>query len=167
MAPAMRPSHLAPRARRSPRAGVVLASVLLLATSALTGCAARRSIAPSDAPPLRVGTSGDYPPFSVRTATDDWRGFDVEVAHAYAAARGRAVVFVPFRWPELTAQLAAGAFDVAMSGVTVRADRLLVGTMTASVATTAVNIEIATTNTLSNWPTTFSGSHNSEAFRLG
>jgi cyclohexadienyl dehydratase len=41
---------------------------------------------------------------------------------------------VPFRWPELGARLAAGDFDVAMSGVTVRADRLLVGTMTAAVA---------------------------------
>ena len=113
----------------------VVAYVLAIALGAVTGCAARRSTVETGAPgPLRVGTSGDYPPFSIRTAHDDWRGFDVDVARAYAAARGRPLVFVPFRWPELAARLAAGDFDVAMSGVTVRADRLMVGTMTAAVA---------------------------------
>ena len=46
----------------------------------------------------------------------------------------RRLELVPFRWPELASRLAAGDFDVAMSGVTVRADRLLTGTMTAAVA---------------------------------
>ncbi len=100
-------------------------------------CAAcgRHLVAPRTAlEPLRVGTSGDYPPFSVRDPDGGGRGFDVEVARAYAAARGRRLELVPFRWPELAARLAAGDFDVAMSGVTVRGDRLVVGTMTAAVA---------------------------------
>lgn len=113
----------------------MLATLLAIGVAAATGCAARRSpVEPGRPAPLRVGTSGDYPPFSIRTAHDDWRGFDVDVARAYAAARGRTLAFVPFRWPELAARLAAGDFDVAMSGVTVRADRLMAGTMTAAVA---------------------------------
>jgi len=83
---------------------------------------------------LRVGTSGDYPPFSLRATDGRYNGFDIAVARAYAAARGRRLELVAFRWPELAARLAAGDFDVAMSGVTVRADRLLTGTMTAAVA---------------------------------
>ena len=97
------------------------------------GCSAHRRAVPGEAP-LRVGTSGDYPPFSERAADGSITGFDIEVAREYAAARGRRLELVPFRWPELAARLAAGDFDVAMSGITVRPDRLLVGTMTAAVA---------------------------------
>lgn len=123
--------------RASARASVATIACALVVVLALGGCAARRgTTAPASATagPLRVGTSGDYPPFSLRGADGAWSGFDVEVARAYAAARGRTLVFVPFRWPELARRLAAGDFDVAMSGVTVRPDRLLAGTLTAAVA---------------------------------
>ncbi|MCC6763797.1 MAG: transporter substrate-binding domain-containing protein [Deltaproteobacteria bacterium] len=117
---------------RRGRTALVACAVLLLATS---GCAARRPVpGAAAAAPLRVGTSGDYPPFSLRGADGAWDGFDVAVARAYADARGRRLELVPFRWPELAARLAAGEFDVAMSGITVRADRLLVGTMTVATA---------------------------------
>ncbi len=72
---------------------------------------------------LRVGTSGDYAPFSFRMPSGELSGFDIAVAQRLAGDLGRRVEFVPFRWPELVTQLCAGAFDIAMSGVTVRADR--------------------------------------------
>ena len=72
---------------------------------------------------LRVGTSGDYAPFSSRDSAGAWAGFDIVVAQRLAADLGRPVEFVPFRWPDLAAQMRADAFDIAMSGVTVRADR--------------------------------------------
>jgi cyclohexadienyl dehydratase len=107
--------------------------IALVALLCAAGCAFLRP-KPAMGPPLRVGTSGDYPPFSLRAADGTYTGLDVEVARAYAAARQRPLELVPFAWPELAARLAAGEFDVAMSGVTVRADRLLIGTMTAAVA---------------------------------
>ena len=67
---------------------------------------------------LRVGTSGDYAPFSL-----DGRGFDVDVADALAKHLGMRVEWVHFRWPELRSMIDAGRFDVAMSGVTWRPDR--------------------------------------------
>jgi cyclohexadienyl dehydratase len=79
--------------------------------------------------PLRVGTSGDYAPFSA-----DGQGFDVDAARLVATELGREVVFVPFRWPELEAAVARGDFDVAMGGVTWRPDRSVVGRMSLSVA---------------------------------
>ncbi len=51
------------------------------------------------------------------------RGFEIDAAQAWAGARGHDVQFVRFRWPDLEADLRAGRFDVAMSGVTVRAER--------------------------------------------
>jgi cyclohexadienyl dehydratase len=76
---------------------------------------------------LRVGTSGDYAPFSSSGPGDTPAGFDVAVARAYAQERGLTLEFVRFRWPELVRDLAAGRFDVAMSGVSVRPQRSLAG----------------------------------------
>jgi cyclohexadienyl dehydratase len=76
-------------------------------------------------PALRVGTSGDYRPFSFRNAEGTLSGFDVAVAEQLALYLGRRLELVPFRWPELASQLQAGAFDIAMSGVTVRPERAL------------------------------------------
>lgn len=86
---------------------------------------------------MRVGTSGDYPPFSMRAADGSVDGFDVAVARAYARDRGRTIELVPFAWPDLERRLVAHEFDVAMSGVTVRGDRLAIAPMTATVARTS------------------------------
>ncbi len=80
-------------------------------------------------PVLRIGTSGDYPPFSKAGS-----GFDIEVGKRLAEALDHEVEWVPFAWPDLQAKIAANAFDVAMSGVTLRPDRSLVGYMTRAVA---------------------------------
>jgi cyclohexadienyl dehydratase len=84
---------------------------------------------------LRVGITGDYSPFSVFGGDegDEPEGFDVAVARAYARDRGLALDFVRFRWPDLVAGIAAGHFDVAMSGVTVRPERSAAGRFTVPV----------------------------------
>jgi cyclohexadienyl dehydratase len=76
---------------------------------------------------LRVGSSGDYLPFSVRDETG-WDGFDIHVARRFAQDTGRRLEIVEFRWPALEMDLQANRFDVAMSGVTMRPWRALVGT---------------------------------------
>jgi cyclohexadienyl dehydratase len=95
-----------------------------------------RSAAAADTPTLRVGTTGDYPPFSVaRTGPPgEFSGFDVAVARAYAKARGLGLELVEFAWPELLVALAAKRFDVAMSGVTVRPERSAAGRFSVPVA---------------------------------
>jgi chorismate mutase-like protein len=72
---------------------------------------------------LRIGTSADYAPFSYRDGSGRLTGFDIAVAQRLASDIGRQMDFVPFRWPDLVAQLESGGFDVAMSGVTIRPDR--------------------------------------------
>ncbi len=107
-----------------------LACVLLLLATA----AAASPPAPGSGV-LRVGISGDYAPFSARRGEDsqDFEGFDIAVARAYAEERGLALELVPFRWPALLENLTAKRFDVAMSGITVRPRRAVAGRFTVAV----------------------------------
>ena len=82
---------------------------------------------------LRVGSSGDYAPFSMHNEVG-WEGFDVEVARRFAQDTGRRLELVEFRWPALELDLAANRFDVAMSGVTMRPWRALVGSFARPIA---------------------------------
>jgi cyclohexadienyl dehydratase len=86
---------------------------------------------------LRVGTSADYAPFShAKNERAEPEGFDVALVRAWASERGRKIAFVRFHWPQLVSALAAGRFDVAASGVTVRPDRSAAGRFTVAVAET-------------------------------
>jgi cyclohexadienyl dehydratase len=103
---------------------------LLLALIAVIAPAAAQQAAP-----LRIGVSGDYPPFSFAPGEDpmELQGFDLAVARAYTAERQRELEIVRFRWPELLSDLAADRFDVAMSGITIRPERSVSGIFTVPV----------------------------------
>jgi len=85
---------------------------------------------------FRIGTSGDYPPFSA-WAEDAARprGFSVELAHAFARDEQLELQWVRFRWPELLADLAEGRFELALSGVTIRPERSAAGLSSVPLAT--------------------------------
>jgi cyclohexadienyl dehydratase len=73
---------------------------------------------------LRVGTTGDYPPFaSLDKQTGQYSGLDIDLAKSLGAALGATVTFVPTTWPTLTRDLKSGAFDIAMGGVSVTLER--------------------------------------------
>ena len=105
---------------------------LALALALLAGSAAARGET------LRVGTSGDYPPFSMAAegAPDGLAGFDVELLRRFAQQRGHALRFVRFRWPDLARAFRAGEFDVAAGGITVRPERSVLGVFTRPVVVT-------------------------------
>lgn len=71
---------------------------------------------------LRIGTTGDYAPFS-----DDHggslRGLDIDLAQSLAKAWGLRAVFVRTTWPTLMADLAARRFDLAASGISITPER--------------------------------------------
>lgn len=78
---------------------------------------------------LRVGTSGDYPPFSYRAnATSPFLGLDIELAGRLAASLGVKLELVPTSWPTLLADFTAQRFDVAMGGVSITDERRKVAT---------------------------------------
>ena len=104
-------------------------------TAQLDAAAAGAPVEVPRRPVLQVGTSGDYPPFSVVSADgeEERTGFDIEIARRMARDLGYDLEFRPFDWPDLAAAVAAGDFDVAMSGVTWRPGRAAVGWMSRAV----------------------------------
>jgi cyclohexadienyl dehydratase len=72
---------------------------------------------------LRVGTTGDYRPFSFRSADGAYSGADIAMAMELAEKLDVKLVFVPTVWANLLDDFLAGKFDVAMGGVTVTAAR--------------------------------------------
>ena len=66
---------------------------------------------------LRVGTTGDYAPFSARAADGALVGIDIDLARSLGAALDVEVAFVTTSWPTLMADLQSEAFDIAMSGI--------------------------------------------------
>lgn len=78
---------------------------------------------------LRVGTSGDYVPFSAKNE-GVLEGFDIDAAKRLGQDLGRPVEFLIVPWPNLAAATTDGDFDIAMGGITMRADRALVGRYT-------------------------------------
>jgi len=72
---------------------------------------------------LRVGSTGDYKPFSYLPAGGEFIGMDVELAGELARSLGVRLQLVPTSWPTLMADLGAGKFDLALGGVSVTAER--------------------------------------------
>jgi cyclohexadienyl dehydratase len=73
---------------------------------------------------LRVGTTGDYVPYTyLDPGTQGYSGMDIDVAQAFAKSLGVKVVFVPTTWPTMTSDLLADKFDLAMGGVSASPER--------------------------------------------
>jgi len=73
---------------------------------------------------LRVGTTGDYRPFTFRVGTSEtFVGLDVALAGELARALGVKLQLVPTTWPTLMNDFSAGRFDIAMGGVSVTLER--------------------------------------------
>ena len=67
---------------------------------------------------LRVGTTGDYPPFSfMDKASGEYSGIDIDLARHLAASLGVELQLIHTSWPNLMADLAANTYDVGMSGI--------------------------------------------------
>jgi cyclohexadienyl dehydratase len=62
---------------------------------------------------LRVGTTGDFNPMSVRDpATNRYRGFDIEAMEQLAKDMGVKIEWVPAEWATIVAGITANRFDI-------------------------------------------------------
>lgn len=77
---------------------------------------------------LRIGTTGDYAPFSFWADNQAKpRGSDIDRAENLALSLGVKPVFIKTSWPTLSQDLQAGNFDIAMSGVSLTQARQALG----------------------------------------
>ena len=72
---------------------------------------------------LRVGTTGDYAPFSLSSNGLDFSGIDIDLAHELARHLNARVTFVQTSWPNLMSDFASGKFDIGMSGISITEQR--------------------------------------------
>ena len=67
---------------------------------------------------LRVGTTGDYKPFSfMKPNASRYSGIDIDLAQDLATSLGVELTLVKTSWPTLMTDFAAQQFDVGMSGI--------------------------------------------------
>ena len=74
---------------------------------------------------LRVGYNAGVIPFCYRNDAGELVGYDVAFVYHLARELNVKLEFVPYDWDNLEARLQAGAFDLAISGIYVTAERLL------------------------------------------
>ena len=73
---------------------------------------------------IRVGTTGDYKPFTYyNPETEEYEGFDIDVAHLLANELGVEVQFVHTTWPTMMRDFGDDQFDIAMGGVSRNLER--------------------------------------------
>ncbi|MDO6470200.1 transporter substrate-binding domain-containing protein [Maribacter sp. 1_MG-2023] len=73
---------------------------------------------------LRVGTTGDFMPFSYKIDSNKiYAGLDIEMAKTLAKSLDVEVAFIETSWPTLMEDLRNGKFDIGMSGITITPER--------------------------------------------
>ncbi|KJF27410.1 cyclohexadienyl dehydratase [Clostridium aceticum] len=73
---------------------------------------------------IRVGTAGDYKPFTyLNPETNEFEGYDIDAAKMLAEELGVKVEFIKTTWPTLMEDLLADKFDIAMGGISRRMSR--------------------------------------------
>jgi cyclohexadienyl dehydratase len=76
---------------------------------------------------LRVGTTGDYRPFSYLTSNQTFIGADIDMASSLSSALSlpNPIHLIPTTFTNLSSDLSAGKFDIAMSGISITYPRAL------------------------------------------
>ncbi len=65
---------------------------------------------------LRVGTTGDWNPMSIKDpATNEYKGFDIEIATQLAEDMGVNIKFIPTEWKTLVNGIISNKYDISTS----------------------------------------------------
>jgi polar amino acid transport system substrate-binding protein len=74
---------------------------------------------------LRIGMTGNQPPYTMKSKTGELIGFEVDIAEALAESLGVKLNLVELPFSELMAALEKGSIDAIMSGMTITPERNL------------------------------------------
>ena len=91
-------------------------SVLLILLITTSAQAASKLDSIKKSGELRVGTTGDWDPMSMKDpATNKYKGFDIDVMKELAKDLGVKVKFVPAEWKTIVAGITADRYDISTS----------------------------------------------------
>ncbi len=102
---------------RSP-CNIIAAVIVLAVLVAVPAVAAAQSTLQRvlEAGEIRIGTTGDWNPMSMRDPTTNaYKGFDIDVVTELGKDLGVKVVFVPTEWKTLVSGMVAGKYDISTS----------------------------------------------------
>lgn len=74
---------------------------------------------------LRIGTTGNQPPFSMKSKTGELIGYEIDLAKALAKTMGVKLTLVELPFSELISAVKSGKVDAVMSGMTMTPERNL------------------------------------------
>ncbi|HVY74224.1 MAG TPA: transporter substrate-binding domain-containing protein, partial [Puia sp.] len=74
---------------------------------------------------IRIGTSGNQPPYSMKSKTGELMGFEIDLANALATNMGVKPKLIVMPFSELMDALRSGKIDAIMSGMTITPERNL------------------------------------------
>jgi cyclohexadienyl dehydratase len=99
-----------------------------------------------DAGKIRVGTTGDFNPMTVRDiASAGYKGHEIDVATELAKNLGVELEFVPTDWKTMIAGVQADKFDIVMSGTSMNVGRAkVVGFTDPTIYVTTVPMTLTT-----------------------
>ena len=99
--------------------GLVVVALVMLAATVASAQTASRLDQIVQRGYVRVGTTGDYKPFSyLNPANNEYEGHDIDAARLLAESLGMQVRFVNTTWPTLLKGLQEDQYDIAMCGIT-------------------------------------------------
>lgn len=105
----------------------IAVGVLLLAIATTLGCTSspQSSEATSNdsTEMLRIGSEGDYPPFSQKNPDGTLSGFDIDIANALCEKMQVECEFVVNEWPTIIPSLNANKYDVIISSMSINDER--------------------------------------------
>ena len=109
---------------------ILIATILILTTVTANAESRLQKILKNGE--LRVGTTGDFPPMSIKDpATNTYKGFDIDVMNELANDMDVKVTFIPTEWKTIVSGITSGRYDISTS-VTKTAKRALVAGFTNS-----------------------------------
>lgn len=108
-----------------------LALAALTCTIAITAQAGETLDAIKTRGTLRVGSTGDYKPFTFRKPDGSFYGADIDMAARLAYRLGVKLEIVPAVWATMMDDFKAKKFDIAMGGITILPPRAAAGLFSA------------------------------------
>lgn len=104
------------RSGRRSLVSLLLASFLIFFSSPST-------VRAQEAPPLRIGVTGVYPPFNYYNSSGELIGFDIDVSNKVCEELKRPCEFVILQWDGILAALLAGKIDLIIGSMAITPER--------------------------------------------